>query len=294
MRLAVPKDAGLYFTPPSRIETLYSNLLRVSHFPERLCVAQTDYRKGGDVHAKLRELGVKDESEWMLKRGSIYGFVDLGEEPWDEICDQGTMETFDSEEWAYSDDPDTQREFVQLLNRCFRAKTRTLDLWYERDRHFYYFKATKKLSERKLSYKSLVKETTRVVFKRYPKKSNPEETSYYRHSAFEGRFKRFDGTWYLEITPTYHFTRDGWEPSAFYEDKLTGIKQLETNQALLGQTIMWAEFLKDGGSLFESRYPLLGFDELAKFDIAAGIDEAAWLEDDETSTENSSDDWALF
>lgn len=294
VRLAVPKDSGLYFAPPPKEETLYSNLLRVSHFPERLWIGQTDYRDGKEIRAKLKEHGADEDNEWFPKRGSIYSFNDLSQEPWDEICDPGTVEEFDSEEWAYSDDRDKQREFVQLLNQCLRVKARTLGLWYERDRHFYYFKATKKLGERKLSYKSLVKETARVVFKRYPKKSNPDETAYYRHSAFEGRFKRFDGTWYLEIVPTYHFTRDGWAPSAFYDDKLTGIKQLETNQALLGQTIMWAEYLKEDGSLFESRYPLLGFDELAMFDIAAGIDEASWLEDDEMRIEDSSDDLALF
>lgn len=295
VRLAVPKDAGLYFAPLPKEETLYSNMLRVSHFPERLYVAQTDYRKGSEVHARLKELGAGGESEWMLKRGSVYGFVDLGEAPWEEVCDRGTVETFDAEEWAFSDDPDAQREFVQLMNRCLGAKAFALGLRYEKDRHCYYFKATKKLSDRKLSYKSVVNETTRTVFKRYTKKGNPNETAYYRHSAFEGRFKRFDGTWYLEITPTYHFTRDGRWPSAFYEDKLTGIKQLETNQALLGQTVMWAEYLSRDGGLFEPQYPLLGFGELAKFDLAAGIDEDVWRRDDEAGGEGDAPEGlALF
>ena len=44
VELAVPRDAGLYFAPPPVTELVYSNLLRVSHFPERLYVGQTDYR----------------------------------------------------------------------------------------------------------------------------------------------------------------------------------------------------------------------------------------------------------
>jgi hypothetical protein len=284
-RLAVPKDAGLYFAPPPKQETLHSNLLRVSHFPERLYVARTDYRTGQEVQAKLREMDVRGENEWFAKYKSILSFNDLSEWPWDHICEQGTVEAFDSEEWAYSEDLDVRGDFVQLLNRCLSAKAYALGLRYDKDRHCHYFKATKKLVDRKLSYKSVVNETTRTVVKRYTKKDNPNETAYYRHSAFEGRFKRFDGTWYLEITPTYHFTRDGYRPSAFYEDKLTGIKQLETNQALLGQTVMWAEYLSRDGDLFEPKYPLLDFGELATFDLAAGIDEDAWRRDDEAGDE---------
>jgi hypothetical protein len=280
LSLAVPKDSGLYFAPPPKQETLYSNLLRVSRFPERLYVARTDHRTGQDVRAKLHEMDARGENEWVAKYKSVVSFNDLSEWPWNEICEQGTVEAFDSEEWAYSDDPDVRGDFVQLLNRCLGAKAYALGLRYDRDHRCHYFKAMKKLGDRKLSYKSVVNETTRTVFKRYTKKGNPNETAYYRHSAFEGRFKRFDGTWYLEIAPTYHFTRDGRWPSAFYEDKLTGIKQIETNQALLGQTIMWAEYLSRDGDLFEPRYPLLGFGELARFDLAAGIDEDAWRRDD--------------
>jgi len=293
--LAVPKDSGLYFAPPPKEETLYSNLLKVSHFPERLYVARTDYRTGQDVRAKLDEMDARGENEWFAKYKSILSFNNLSEWPWDEICEQGTVETFDSEEWAYSDDPDVQRDFVQLLNRCLSAKAYALGLRYDKDHRCHYFKATNDLSDLKLGYKSLVNETTRTVFRRYPKKGNPKETAYYRHSAFEGRFKRFDDAWYLEITPTYHFTRDGRWPSAFYEDNLTGIKQLESNQALLGQTVMWAEYLSRDGNLLEPQYPMLGFEGLVKVGLEAGIEDEVWLgRDTEGGEDGSSDGLVLF
>ncbi len=294
-RLAVPKDAGLYFAPPPREETLYSNLLRVSRFPGSLYVARTDCRTGQDVRAKLDEMDAREKREWFAKYKSILSFNDLSEWPWDEVCERGTVEAFDSDEWAYSEDRDARGDFVQLLNRCQGAKARALGLRYDKDHRCYYFRATRNLGDRKLSYKSVVNETARTVFKRYAKKGNPNETAYYRHSAFEGRFKRFDGTWYLEIAPTYHFTRDGYRPSAFYKDNLTGIKRLETNQALLGQTVMWAEYLSRDSGLFEPKYPLLEFGELATFDLAAGIDEDAWRKDDETGDgEDAPEGLALF
>lgn len=275
--LAVPKDSGLYFAPPPKEETLYTNLLKVSHFPERLCVAQTDYRTGQDIRAKLNEMDAREQDEWFAKYKSILSFNDLSEWPWDDICEQGTVEAFDSGEWANSDDRDVQRDFVHLLNRCLSAKAYALGLRYDKDHRCHYFKATNDLSDLKLGYKSLVNETARTVFRRYAKKGNRTETAYYRHSAFEGRFKRFDGVWYLEITPTYHFTRDGRWTAAFYEDNLSGIKQLETNQAVLGQTVMWAEYLSRDGNLLEPQYPMLRFDGLMTVELGAGIEDEAWL-----------------
>jgi hypothetical protein len=124
----------------------------------------------------------------------------------------------------------------------------------------------------------MVNETVRVVFRGYPKKGRPREMAYYRHSAFEGRFRRFENDWHLEVTPTYYFSRDRRWPDRYYEDKLTGIKQLETNQAVLGQTVMWAEYLSRDGNLLEPQYPLLNFDELIKFDLDVGMNDEAWLD----------------
>ncbi len=293
--LAVPRDAGLYSAPPPVSETLYSNLLKVSHFPKRLYVGQTDYRDGKEIRAKLREHGADEDDEWFPKRGSIYSFIDLSEEPWDEICDQGTVEEFDSEEWAHSDDPDHRREFVQLLGQCLRAKARALGLRYSKDMDCYYFGATNDLSEFALGYQSLVNETSRTVFRGYPKKGKPNEVAYYRHSAFQGSFKRFGEDWYLELTPTYYFTWDGRRVDRFYEERLKKIKEQEKNPAVRGQVVMWAEYLSRDGNLFEPQYPLLRFGELTRFEVEAGLDDDAWLERDvEGGEDRSRDDAGLL
>jgi hypothetical protein len=41
--LAVPKDAGLYFAPLPKQETLYSNLLQVTFFPKMIFSAPTKH-----------------------------------------------------------------------------------------------------------------------------------------------------------------------------------------------------------------------------------------------------------
>ena len=72
-----------------------------------------------------------------------------------------------------------------------------------------------------------------------------------RHMAFRGQFRRIDTKWYLELTPTYRFTRDGFELDRFHEEGLRGIKQIEGNRAVLSGVLFWADYLRHDDNLFE-------------------------------------------
>jgi hypothetical protein len=298
IRLAVPKGAGIYTAPPPKTETLISNLLSVSSFAGRLYIADTHFRSPRALQAELRRLGGDIGCEWMLKEKRILSFCDLEDYPWRRICDLGTLEDFDTEEWAYSDDPDRRREFVQLLNLALRQKVWT-DLRYSDRKECYYFKATDNLSERKVSYTSVGgRVVERTVFKGYPSKRDPTRISFYRHSAFEGRFRLFGDTWYLEITPTYYFTWNGRWLDKWHESRLKGIKRLERHPAVIGQLIMWVDYLSRPSDMFTSQYPFLKFGDLERFEIEAGIDDELWLEsepDEEAEAARASlDELPLF
>lgn len=296
MDLAIPRDAGIYFAPLPKEETLYSNLLEVNYFPEHLYIAETKYRTGKEIRAELQKLNATVGGEWIPKYKSILSFSNLEEHPWDKICDVGSLEIHEAAEWAYSDDSDKRHDFVQLLNRCLRDKTWKQDLRYSERHECYYFRATHDLSPRKVKYQSIVNKTPRTVFQGYLSKRDSTKIAYYRHSAFEEKFVLYDNQWYLEITPTYYFTRDGSYPDPYYEDRLTGIKQLEKNPAILGQVIMWADYLSKEDDLFKPEYPFLKFGELLTFDSDLGIHDKLWLphEEEDVRKSLSSDDPELF
>jgi hypothetical protein len=283
-RLAIAKDSGLYLAPPPKTEKLYTNLLKVASFAPHIFIAETPYRSGGEAWHQISQQGQPPGREWMLKEKRIVSFYDLDTAPWDTICDVGTVECFDSDEWAYSDDPDRQRDFVHLLNLALRQKVHS-DLWFHQDGKYYFFKPTKNRTTRKLAYPSLQKNTHRDVFRGYPKKKKQDdetkEIAYYRHSAFRGYFVRIENTWYLEITPTYHFTRDGKQPDRFSGEHLQNIKLAEWNPAVLGQVVMWAAFLSKPPDLFTSSYPFLSFGDLQTFTCEVGIHDNLWLKNEE-------------
>jgi hypothetical protein len=279
-------------SPLPQTEHLYSNLLKVESFAESLYLAATEYRSQRELWKKFEALQVDPGGEAVLKNKSILSFHNLEEHPWCEICDIGSIECFRVGEWAYSDDPDKQREFVELLNRSLREKLEP-DIRIKRDKHGkeYYFFAPQfdeagKLTSRELFYKSLKKGTSRSVFHVYMRKDDPSKISFCRHSAFYGRFLRFDDRWYLEITPHYRFTYDGNRETSFHESQLTRIKQKDWNANVLGQVVMWAEYLRGRPDLFTKAYPFLTFGSLVSFDINAGIDDNVWLKREEKGRAN--------
>jgi hypothetical protein len=275
-QLAMRADAGPYLATQPKHEIVYSNLLRVAPLPEAYYVATTDYRTSSELFARLHELTRPVHGEWILHTRMITSFHDLSARPWSEVTDPGTLESHDTEEWAQSDDPARQRQFVHLLNTCLKEKLYGKGVKFSRETGYYYFRASQDLSNIEYSYTSREHKTSRTVFRGYPKKFDRTQISYYRHSAFEGRFVRYGGVWFLQITPTYHFTRDGQRLSRDAPDLLSGIKRLENNQAVHGQVVMWAHILT-ARSLFDIGPTFLDFAALQQFDLGVGLDDDAWL-----------------
>jgi hypothetical protein len=267
-------------------ESLYSNLLKAT-LPEKIYLANTAQRFAGPVWAALRQGGGDIGPEWLLTSKRIVSFRDLREPQWSAICSQAT--SCNTTDWAETDDANRRREFVRLLNHCLREFARTLDLCYNRELDCFYFPATPDLKPRSLTYRSLQQNTSREVFAVYHKKSNPEAVSHFRHSAFSGSFQRFGREWYLQISPTYVYTVDGHRLSRFQGDLLAGIKRFDRNAAVVGQVVMWGEYLTPTAGLFDSKYPFLQFGKPEKFQVNRTINDDAWASQDTTGQKSGGD-----
>jgi len=268
---------GHYDSPQRHAETLLSNLLPVTKLADRVHIAQTEYRERPKLIEALRGFADDFGAEWILKDKRIISFRDLRAFPYNKICDQGTAEDFSITEWTKSKDQAKQRELVQLMNTALRSKLRPFQMAFEhRAPHYcYYFRGNQELKPIPFGYFGGKKETGREVFIPYFKKDG--KLRYCRHSAFKAQFYLLDGHWYLEVTPTYYFTRDGLHLSRFYEEPLKGIKRLEHNNAVRGQLIMWIELLTRSGDLHSPEYPFLGFGPAETCALSVGLNDDDWL-----------------
>jgi hypothetical protein len=280
--IASPK-VGLYFPPSQKPETLYTNLLPLELCPPSISIAQSPCRGVHEVWTSLRAEGGEIDGGWMLWEKKILSFHDLAKGPWSSVCDLGTLEEFSTEEWSSTDDPQRQRIFVQLLNLTLRSQLYP-DVRYWPQEDCYAMQG----EPHKQSYRS-VKRTSKVsvVTHKTTKSKDGRVFDRYRHLAFRGQFRRFDGTWFLEITPTYRFTSDGVTLDRFHEENLRGIKAFEGNRAVLSSVLFWANYLKPRTNLFTRDPSPLQFGELLNFGCEVGITDSEWLASDPHPPEDS-------
>jgi hypothetical protein len=279
--------------PSARIEEdLLVNLVSVS-FARTIYWAPTSHSTDKSFGAALRELDAKAGSEWIVRSKAVLSFHNLDAWPWNVLCEAGAMEEFGSEEWSDSDDEDRQRDFVALLNRAMGEFVRPA-LWHDRDNGAYFFPKPKDRDKVKYAYKSLKSFVPRDVVNRYGKKQkDPSQPAYWRHSAFLHRFVRLGGDWYVEITPTYHFTIDGYKADPWSGERLKTIKEFENNAAVMGQFVMWRYFLVNHGveDLYTEGYPYLAFAPLEPLPLHVGVPDDLWTSQ-EANPDSPLFDWA--
>lgn len=284
--LAMPSDQGVYLHPPPKNETLTCNLLEVAHYADRLFVAQTPHPTNEAVEHEFKELDERPGRVWFVKEGKIYSFHDLRDYPWTKVADPGSVEIFNTSEWANALDTERSNEFVRLLNQALKtlASRKEFGIFIQPRRSpTFYFRPRGRRNretdmdefvERDETWKSQ-KTSTRRVVERYFSSKDPKRLLYYRHHAFMGRFRRFENRWFLEITPTYHYTTDGRTESPFREENLSGMKRQEGHASVANNVRFLAYYLSNH-DMFDREYPYLRFGKLLDFGTDFGISDLDW------------------
>jgi nucleoside phosphorylase len=257
----------------------FTNLAPLRAFPSALYVAPavSPSRKRS---WELLNQGASDGSHrtpgaWALHEGNLYSVVDPRRSGLHKIIDAGALEEFSSQEWAFSNDDGKRHFFVQLLKAALRE-----DLWgqgvrYHSDQDVFAFMGRPDQPPRRLKYANLKIRSTATVVAHYEQTaSNGKTYKHLRHSAFQGRFRWLGEQWFLELTPTYRFTRDGKEAHKFHESFLSGIKRLERNRSVLSQLLIWQAVLRAPWT-HADRVRLLEFGPLVGFPFSSQVDEAS-------------------
>lgn len=228
------------------IEVLYSNLIPVTSFPERIYNAPATvsaYKQAWSVMTKGKFKGHIPRS-WILHNNIVYSFTDPEESRLSKIIDTGAIESNLTTEWAETHDADRARLFVQLLNGALRDDLGPKGVWYWHKDEMFAFVGFPDEEPRTYKYQNIRQRSAITVVSHYEQEAkNGRKFKVLRHLAFNGRFRRIDGEHYLEVTPTYRFTNDGREKDRFHDDKLSGIKRLERNRAVLSQVRLWNDLL---------------------------------------------------
>jgi hypothetical protein len=150
--LAAPRDAGLYLSPQRKQECLHSNLLQVAEYGPHIFSGETVLRHRWQVYDLAKSRKVVLPSEWELWDRKIVSMHDLNGDTWDYICDPGTVESFDVNEWLRSQETGLRNQALALLNRALRRFLRGRGLEFDDKKECYFFKAKQDLKPYKFRY----------------------------------------------------------------------------------------------------------------------------------------------
>lgn len=294
-----PPTTGVFSSRPvdpqplQKRESLYTNLLELTYVPKDIYSVRTHCKNRGHVWTLLNNETPNTPNDWIYKGHSIYSFRDFSEPYWKNVCEVETAEPNLTTRWSESNNNERLAEYIELLKGCLRELCLTRDILYRHKMplRFFYYAPTEDFSPRIVNTRSLVRSTGKhTVFQAYTH-TKTGEVRYYRHHAFKFDYYRFAGQWYLEITPTYHYTNDGVRKYRYYEKEISGIKRRENNEAVFRQVLFWAEVLRNDESNFlqqESSYPYLRFGNLLDFTFPYGVPDEVWKKKDPKIVEGDS------
>jgi len=263
----------------AKIEESFANLIPLRHFPDTLYVAPAlcKTRKHGWFLLNKRAPRKNRDyvpSAWTVFESNLYSLVDPERSRLKTIIDVGGLEQFDAREWAFSAEDAKRRLFVSLLNFALREDLWSQGVRYYPDQDVHAFMGRPDEPPRQLKYANVKVRSTATVVAHYEHEAKSGKSyPYLRHNAFQGRFRLFEAAWYLEITPTYRFTRNGKDLDRYHEDRLSGIKRLERNRSVLSQLLQWQAQLRSPWTRVDHRR-LLEFGPLISFRFASDVDES--------------------
>jgi hypothetical protein len=283
LNLADPHGRAHAPVAEHREETLTSNLLTVA-VPQLLYFASTGMRHPKEVFEQQRAVSDEVRGDFVLRDGRLYTWLPPQETALAAVV-TGATDVISTQDWATSSEPADQRALVQLFNFAVRQDVATDCDWHP-GRKIVFFRATDDLTPRRIRGAT---GRRRLVFNPKAKKTAPDEISYCQHAALEWQFLYADGQWFCALTPTYHYTRDGYRDSLYLSELLSGIKRLDRNPGVYHQTRMWAAYLHGEDGVLDPRETILDYGDLMTCIADRGIDDAAWLADPRKAGAGSED-----
>jgi hypothetical protein len=281
---------GVYLPPLNQGENAIINLLRIK-LPDKIFLASSPFGSGRDA---IPELVKHDNSrfDWVIRERRFVSFFDPREYATRSIVDINQVEPVDTPLFAFNDDLDDKNDMIDLLRRTVERQTSTELFCLRKDRLFH-FRATRPNKSRTYKYFANVSEASPKVVSAYP---NPKGRGYVRHHAASFRFERLADEWFLIVDPTFHFTKDGFQPHPFPEALLAGKKRLERNAAVRGQVMMWQYLLVESGKSVAGLFdrdkpkPILSFETLPLIQLSQAVPESSWTRTDPRAKEMESRD----
>jgi len=280
--LTVPKNGFGYYVPPlGGGETALVNLLPII-LPQEIFVASSPFDSARAI-AELHHQDAPPRFDWAIKNGTFWSFHDPREAPTSAIVDIDQVEAIETRFLAFHEDIDEQNNFAFLLRQTLQHQMLT-DLAWDKESRLFYFRAFEVNEPRTFYYQSAKNKTHAEVVNVTMQPKEPDRVSFVRHHAFIPKFECMMDQWFLMVSPTYHFTTNGFQRHSHPHALLSGKKRMDNNASLRGQLIMWHRLLTEyenrETNLFtpigDGEAPILRFEPPPEIELPTTVPEDVW------------------
>lgn len=263
-------------------------------------------------HYVLEQLKKDFFSGWHLHGNQLITFHDLhrDESFLSDIIDCGTIESITPADFYTTRggavDTDRENVFKSLLRKTLQEQLRPQWVAWQHLEHLFIFiengnekKTFKPIKAKKRVNSSEESEevpTQQIIFKRYEpwigekssnravlevfmKRDKPDRPWYYKHRAFEAKFKSIGGKWFLLILPDWFFSFDGYHKSDYHADDVKWLKKNSNTGIVFTDFRFIHYFLKnEGNKIFHrvNRPGFLDFGDTVSFENAPFLFDEAW------------------
>jgi hypothetical protein len=237
----------------SKVDTVYSTLLPVTHLPQAVFSASCTLEDGTEnpVKTLIKYPNSHDELvPFLLRENKIFAFHDLRqqENPFSPVIDNASASILRSQDlWR---DAEGRRRYVTLLNRSLFKYTARVAMRYDPAHYRFYFPPKTLGIPRTVKYRSLAgRWSNRKVVWQPTKKSTGETRNYWWHLAAGLKFHQMaEMQWCLSIRPERHLTTDGETPlpSDMIGRRVTRLKARMYNDLYLAEVNFWRDYLSKG------------------------------------------------
>jgi hypothetical protein len=285
---AVPRSRGLSFPPVPMPEELGSNLLEVVP-PEQLYCGKTRFKNRESVLNVLEKRDFKG-TEFIIRDGYLWSVRSLHLNVWNDFVDTRTVRTLSFAELALHDQPAKRRHAVELLNHCLTSRLAMEDIFWLNDEKIYVYLPSREATRTVRTTVQREKRESKKGLLHVTKKG--EEVRWCRHIAMKACFVEIGGRYYLEIDPTYYYTRDGKKKHRKWQDFIRNARIMEKQREYWANLGLWRHVLTHPDDMLHEDYVFLKFGDYIGFSAPVSIPDEVW--NPQSKQQQSSQDQTEF
>jgi hypothetical protein len=279
LEASVPRSRGLAFPPAPSPEDLSSNLLEVIP-PETVYSGITTLKDRRDVIEALKRLN-SPATELIVRGDIVWTVHSLYDSVFSSIVKNSSIKPTPFSELAFHKEPAKRDYARELLNLCLNARLRLEDIFWSREEEMFIYSPRRDHGKRIRKTVKSKRGETRVGLLHVTERGGRIVRC--RHLAMMTKFVDIGDKYFLQLDPTWFFSRNGRKHPR-WEDLIRTIRIMQKEREYHSALRLWREVLTQEGDLARTGYQFLRFGDYLGFDSPVSIPDALWKATSDTQS----------